>query len=223
MLDPNATVARTVLDHSECAPVFQRHRIDYCCKGNATISAASKDRGVDVAELLADLERAIAERRGGDSADPREMSTPSLVAYVVSKHHDYLRKTLPFVRALAAKVSRVHGDHNPRLVDLHTTVGELVDALEPHLDDEEKVLFPALIAMGPQGVISTELGKMREEHLAVGALLERMRDATEDYRLPDWACNSYRTLFSELEKLETDVLRHVHLENHVLMPRFEAS
>jgi regulator of cell morphogenesis and NO signaling len=25
---------------------------------------------------------------------------------------------------------------------------------------------------------------------------------------------------SELEDLETDLLRHVHVENHVLMPRF---
>lgn len=49
-----------------------------------------------------------------------------------------------------------------------------------------------------------------------------MRDAAEDYLIPDWACTSYRTLFAELERLEGDVLRHVHLENHVLMPRFAA-
>ena len=29
-----------------------------------------------------------------------------------------------------------------------------------------------------------------------------------------------RTLFAELEQLERDILTHVHLENHVLMPRF---
>jgi regulator of cell morphogenesis and NO signaling len=39
---------------------------------------------------------------------------------------------------------------------------------------------------------------------------------------PEWACTSYRTLLSELAALEGDVLRHVHLENHVLMPRFAA-
>ena len=37
---------------------------------------------------------------------------------------------------------------------------------------------------------------------------------------PEWGCSSYRVLMSELEALEGDVLRHVHLENHVLMPRF---
>ncbi len=40
---------------------------------------------------------------------------------------------------------------------------------------------------------------------------------------PEWACNSYRALFSELQALETDVLQHVHLENHALRPRFSTN
>lgn len=221
MLDPTITVARTVLDHSETAAVFQRHRIDYCCKGGRSINVAAQDRGLDIGALVSELEQAIAKRHGDAAPDVEGMSTPSLVAYIVSTHHDYLRKALPFVRALAAKVARVHGDHNPRLRDLDTFVAAIADALDPHLDEEEQVLFPALMARnGDASLIRAELATMHTDHLAVGALLEQMRDATEDYQLPDWACTSYRTLFSELARLEDDVLRHVHLENHVLMPRF---
>ena len=64
---------------------------------------------------------------------------------------------------------------------------------------------------------------MHEEHLAVGKVLGRLRTAADDFRLPDWACNSYRALFSELEQLEGDVLRHIHLENHVLRPRLASA
>jgi len=53
-------------------------------------------------------------------------------------------------------------------------------------------------------------------------LLERVRAAGDDFTLPPWACNSYRALFSELAQLEGDVFTHVHLENHVLRPRFSA-
>lgn len=117
----------------------------------------------------------------------------------------------------------MHGEHNPLLRELDAVVRALSDALGPHLDAEEQVLFPALMGRAPdRAVLDRELSAMREEHLAVGRLLERMRAATEDYRLPDWACNSYRTLFAELRTLETDVLTHVHLENHVLAPRFAA-
>jgi len=61
---------------------------------------------------------------------------------------------------------------------------------------------------------------MFDEHLAVAKLLEMIRVASDDFALPDWACNSYRTLFSELQQMESDVFTHVHLENHVLQPRF---
>lgn len=221
MLDTQQTVAQIVLDHSECAPVFQRHRIDFCCRGNMTIAAACDERGLDAGTVVKDLEQAIAERRGEPSGDPRAMSTAALVAHIVARHHEYLRKTLPFVQPLAAKVARVHGDHNPRLRELDAVVGELADALLPHLDEEEEVLFPMLMTRDrDEARVAGELTTMNDEHLAVGRLLERMRDAAENYALPEWACGSYRTLFAELSQLEGDVLRHVHLENHVLAPRF---
>ncbi len=60
---------------------------------------------------------------------------------------------------------------------------------------------------------------MQSEHLAVAKLLRTIRSAADDFALPDWACNSYRTLFSELQQMESDIFEHVHLENHVLEPR----
>lgn len=223
MLDRTQAVAAVVLDHSECAEVFQRNRIDFCCRGDLSIEAAAKERGVDVDGLVADLSRAIAARHGERQADPRELSTASLVAHIVTKHHDYLRRALPFVRALAQKVGRVHGDHNPKLRDLDQAVGELAEALIPHLDEEEEVLFPMLAARGSDPAErAKQLDAMLVEHLAVAKLLSRIRAASDDFGLPDWACNSYRALFAELRQLESDTFTHVHLENHVLKPRFEA-
>jgi regulator of cell morphogenesis and NO signaling len=220
-LDPQQTVARIVLDHSECAVVFQKNRIDYCCKGGVSLRDACAERGLEPAKLVAELEHAIAERTGGAEADPRELSTAGLVGHIVSKHHEYLRKALPFVQGLAAKVRRVHGEHDPRLLELDEIVQGLVTALGPHLDEEEQTLFPELMRKTPDhAVVARELATMMKDHLAVGALLGRMRTTTADFATPEWACNSYRTLFAELERLEGDVLRHVHLENHVLMPRF---
>ncbi len=223
-INPEQTVATLVLDHSECAPVFQRYRIDFCCRGELSIKAACSERGVDTDAVVEDLSRAIAERTGSIEPNPRTLSTADLLEHIVSKHHKYLRKTLPFVQALAAKVNRVHGNRNPRLLELDSTVRQLAEALIPHLDMEENALFPALVGNHTDNAFAaTELASMHQEHMAVGKLLERMRGASEDFSIPEWACNSYRTLFTELEQLERDTLRHVHLENHVLMPRFASS
>jgi len=223
MLDPRQTVADVVLDHSECAAVFQRHHIDFCCRGDLSIEAACERAGIDTAEVIGELESAIADR-SRSNGDPRALSTAALIHHIVAKHHGYLRATLPFVQALAVKVSRVHGGHNPRLQELEGLVHELHQTLRAHLDEEEDVLFPAMLAepASDTAPIARGLDSMQDEHLAVGSLLRRIRSATEEFALPDWACNSYRTLFSELEQLESDVFKHVHLENHVLMPRFTA-
>lgn len=219
MIDLSRPVADIVGDHPETARVMQRHRIDYCCRGQMPLAAACADRGADPEVVRAELDTAIAERRGVRDGDPRTLGTAALIALVVDRHHGYLRRQLPFLVPLAKKVARVHGEHDPRLIELLEIVTALSDALLPHLDEEEKVLFPALLGSRPDVALGTELDAMKSEHLAVGDLLHRMRVLTADFAVPDWACGSYRTLFAELEDLEGDVLAHVHLENHVLAPR----
>lgn len=224
MLDRNQSVASLVLDHAECVEVFGRHRIDFCCRGNVSIEAAATAKGVDPDALVDELSCAIEAGTADPPVDPREISTPRLMAYIVSTHHDYTRTTLPFIGMLAAKVSRVHGNQSPRLRELASAVEELTAVLLPHLDEEEQSLFPMLVdpATDRREALA-RLGQMEDEHHAVAELLARIRAAADDFAIPGWACNSYRTLFAELEQLERDIHVHVHLENHVLMPRFAAS
>ncbi len=221
MLTPDQTVASVVISHSECAEVFHRHRIDFCCGGEVSLEAAAHAKRLEVDALLDDLSRAIAERGGDPATDWREVPTPQLISHIVAKHHGYLRHALPFVGGLAAKVGRVHGDRNSKLRDLQATVEELAATLTLHLDDEEKTLFPALSTEPiDRKVIASQLAAMVEEHLYVAKLLGEVRSATDDFAVPEWACRSYQALFSELQQLEKDVMTHVHLENHILKPRF---
>ena len=221
-IDRNATVAQIALDHPECAHVFRAHRIDFCCRGGLTLLEACAGKGVDTESLLSELDAAVRER-SDPGEDPRSMATPHLIDHIVARHHAYLRKVLPYVEQLGGKVARVHGEHNPKLRDLAEIVSELRETLEPHLDEEERSLFPALRAANPDSrLIAKELRNMHDDHLRVGELLTSMRTLADDYDVPDWACGSYRALMNELRAIELDTLRHVHIENHVLMPRFAA-
>lgn len=221
-IDRSQTIANMVLEHPETARIFQKNRIDFCCRGDRTLDQACEEKKVASEPIYAALEATIRERQGQHRAiDTTEMSVAQVVARVIDKHHSYLRTQLPFLAPLVAKVARVHGEHLPELREILAAFEELKLALEPHLDDEEEVLFPALMSRAPdRDVIAKELATMHEDHLAVGALLERIRSLADDFRVPEWGCNSFRTLFSELEALEGDLLRHIHIENHVLMARF---
>lgn len=220
MLDTQRSVADLVLAHSACAPVFQRHKIDFCCRGHLSLEEAARGRALDVGALVQELTKAIDER-GPRDPDPATFPTPRLIEHLVTTHHAYLREALPFVLQVGDKVARVHGEHNPKLVTLAREIHAIAEALLPHLDFEEQVLFPRLLQVSPDAsFIAAELDAMTTEHRAVGELLASIREACDDFTLPPWACNSYRALFAELAHLETDVLTHVHLENHALMPRF---
>lgn len=219
MLDPTIAVATIVLDHSECAAVFARHRIDYCCKGQKPLADACRDLGLDVGAVIGELETAIARRLPKAGIDPRTLSTRDVIVRLIAPHHQYLHRSLPYLQTLAAKVARVHGDHEPALREVARLFDELAETLRVHMAEEESVLFPALID-GQDRAAAPMLLDMRREHEEVGVMLGDLRQAASSFEPPAWACNSYRTLMSELAALEADVLEHVHIENHVLLPRY---
>jgi len=220
MLSTESILSDLVLDHPASAAVLQRHRIDFCCHGHRSLAEAARQQGLDPDELLREI-RAAVERTGETGQpDPRHLSSVALVAHIVATYHEPLRDKLPFLLALAQKVARVHGERNERLTRVEEITRRLHDDLLAHLDREETKLFPAIMAGGPEAAIQAELSVMRTEHLETASLLEELHEATEGFSVPDWACASYRTLFSGLAGLDEDLRRHVHLENHVLMPRF---
>jgi regulator of cell morphogenesis and NO signaling len=222
-LDRSATVAQIVTEHATAARVFQKHGIDYCCRGNVTVPAACQDRQLDPEALFAELDAAIPVDGTASEGDLRTLSTAALIARIIDRHHGYLRRALPYIEPIAAKVASVHGDRDLRLQEIHTVFRELAASLEPHLDEEEAVLFPALMSSGrDDGVVQREVERMHQDHLAVGDMLARLRALSDGFTTPEWGCTTYRVLMAELEALEADTLRHVHMENHVLVPRFAA-
>lgn len=221
MLDPNQPIAQIVLDHPETTAVFHRHALDFCCHGTQRLADACAEGHEDLSQILRELDDALADTPRSDEPDPRQLSTPALTHYIVERHHEYLRSALPMVISLATKVRSVHGARQPMLDNLVTTLRELEDVMIPHLDEEEAATFPMLEAGAmDRAAIERLLRGMANEHLAVGELLATIRSATDNYAIPAWACGTYRRLFAELTTMEADIKRHVHLENHVLVPRF---
>jgi regulator of cell morphogenesis and NO signaling len=46
---------------------------------------------------------------------------------------------------------------------------------------------------------------------------------TRGLTLPEGACRSWTALYAGLAKFSDDLIRHIHLENETLFPRFEAA
>lgn len=147
----------------------------------------------------------------------------ALVAHIVERHHGYARRALPYMVALLAKVAGSHGRRNAKLGVLCDTGQELSDALEAHLEDEERFLFPALLAgTSAAEAIRRGLDRMSQRHRELSLLLARVRWLADDFAVPAWGGRSYQVLMEELEALEQDLLQHVHLESAILAPRLRS-
>jgi len=69
------------------------------------------------------------------------------------------------------------------------------------------------------GSLADPLNVLQKEHEIAEMDLEFFRKLTNDYTLPENACNSYRFLFEKIKEFEKDLQTHFHLENNILFPK----
>ena len=217
MIDPEGPVADVVLAHSGTASVLDRYHIDYCCRGHEPLARACEGRGVAVAALIVELDAVCAQP--DENADPRTAPTSALVSRVLAQQHRYLRGALAAVSAAADDIAREHASRLPVTRVIAKNVDELARRMLAHLDHEEDVLFPAVLR-GDRDVVQPELAHMFDEHREFGDHFVRLRATTGDYRAPDDEPD-LADLYRALAELEGMVGRHHHVENHVLLPRFQ--
>lgn len=219
------TLADLVAEVPSRATVFDRLALDYCCHGQRSLAHACRQAGIDAREVVDALE-SVSE---ASSATETISTDPvALAEEILATHHDYLRRELPALVALAEKVETAHGDRHPELPMVTALVATLRADLEPHLDKEEQILFPAIrrLAAGevafPFGSIRNPISVMGREHDRAGGLLTRLRQVTAGYTVPADGCASYQALYWRLQRLETDTHLHIHKENNFLFPMVEA-
>ncbi|MBL8924010.1 MAG: hemerythrin domain-containing protein [Myxococcaceae bacterium] len=221
---PSEPVADLVLEHSAIPQVLRQHHIDFSVRGHLSLQELCELNGIPVEVVLNDLERAVKQPNHNPRTDPRDMSPAALMFHIVARHHSYLRDVLSIAVGLALKVERVHEGRDFPLKRIRELAQELRSLLEPHIEHEEVILFPALLENTlTREELAREAQDSKIDHERTAALFTVLRQLTLDYTPPEWACASTRGLFHQLEGLEADTLEHVHLENFVLFPKIAAA
>lgn len=205
--------------------VFERYGVDFCCGGDTPLSEALRGTGLSVGDVLAEIESAASAVQVEDRLheDWAQRDPASLADHVEAVHHSYLRERLPAVGSRMATVLAVHGENHPELFELGRVFQKLRAELDQHLRTEEEVVFPALrelVREEPTGskrsALLDSLRGLESDHDDVGDMLKAMRGITSSYLTPAGACATYGALFQDLQALEADIHRHVHLENNVM-------
>ncbi len=219
------TVGAIVRHNPAISRLFEQANVDYCCGGKKTLAEACRQRGLDPQDFLTQLER-YTETETVPAVDLTALSLTELADHIERIHHAYLHEELPRLDRLVIKVAAVHGDKEPRLVQIKDIYLALSVELALHLMKEEQVLFPMIRQLEanqtrpsfPCGTIVNPVGRMELEHEEAGTALAQLRQLTDDYTPPDWACNTYRAMLAALVTFEQDMHQHIHKENNILFP-----
>ncbi|HZJ26294.1 MAG TPA: iron-sulfur cluster repair di-iron protein [Acidimicrobiia bacterium] len=218
-IDPDATLGELVTERPALARAFDELGLDYCCGGGRSLAEACEAAGLRV-QVLAELDTSLRGPEEPDAAAWVSMDPAELTEHLEATHHAYLRRELPRLTALADKVSAAHGARHPELASVRDTLAQLRAELEPHISEEEEILFPAIRASRPVG---GAIEAKRDEHDQAGELLARLRALSGGYVTPADGCASYRAFSEGLAELEADLHLHVHKENNVLFPAVAAA
>ncbi|APU96315.1 MULTISPECIES: iron-sulfur cluster repair di-iron protein [Sphingobacterium] len=207
------------------AEVLKQLGVDFCCGGKQTLKEAAHSVGLDEIELRRRLNQSEELPIAGPPLNFKDWDIDFLSDYIKNVHHRYVREKGPIIQELAHKVADVHAQQHPELVNLSKELDAFLDDLYHHLDKEEKQLFPA--TKNEQELTSKQVEQLIQflisEHEDSGKELQQLRKITQNYTLPANACNSYTSLFSQIESFESDLLQHIHLENNILFPKLLAS
>lgn len=197
--------------------VFRRHKLDFCCGGHVSLQQAAADKGLDLEALLAELSALQRPAEAPAIEDPAQ-----LIDHLLQRYHAVHREQLPELIRMARRVEAVHRGHPDVPAGLADLLEGIHDELLSHMHKEEAILFPALQA-GGNPFVDQPIQVMRREHTTHGEALERLAALTHDATPPQGACNTWRALYAGIGQFSDDLVQHIHLENNLLFPQFEAA
>ena len=220
-------VGGLVAQNFKTADIISRHGIDFCCAGNISLEDAAKQHNLNVADLLVDLEKVL-NAKDLESDLINRLPLDALVDHIVESHHQYIRDNVDVIPNYINKIAEVHGGRHPEMVEVKNLFDGACKELSEHIVKEEQILFPYIkeLVKAKQngtkpnvpgfGSVASPIEAMMAEHANEGERFREISELTDNYTLPADGCTTYRVGLEKLKEFETDLHRHIHLENNIL-------
>jgi regulator of cell morphogenesis and NO signaling len=227
------TIGEIVAADFRTAVVFDRRGVDFCCRGGRTLEQGCRDAGVNVADLVREIDE-VSAAPAPNLPRFNEWDLPALTSYIVATHHAYVRRALPLLLVHSQQIASLHRERHQALTRVAQLVEDVAAEMTSHMAKEELILFPYIdelaravatggtVPFAPFRTVDNPIRMMEAEHESAGNAMQEIRQLTDGYRVPEDACATYTVCLQELEAFERDLHAHVHLENNILFPKASA-
>lgn len=223
------TLAKIVSLKPESASLFEKHHLDFCCKGKQTLTEALSNDKQKKDNVIKALKNIFIEKDAKLGLKFDDLSLSKLIDYILEIHHRYVKDSGALILNHLDKVVSKHGERHPELIKIKDLFSEVKRELEQHMMKEEVILFPGIKEMelmlndnvreGQLVFIEAPIHVMETEHEMAANLLNEINGLTNDFTVPADACTTFRLAYDELKMFEHDLHKHVHLENNLLFPK----
>ncbi|WP_035648786.1 iron-sulfur cluster repair di-iron protein [Flavobacterium sp. ASV13] len=226
----NKTIGSFVAEDFRTAAVFSKYKIDFCCKGNRTVTEVCEKQNID-ADILLENVLQVAQSENNGSIDFNSWPLDLLADYIEKTHHRYVEEKTNVLLPFLDKLCKVHGANHPELFRINELFIGCAGELAQHMKKEELVLFPfvkrmvktkesdGILSQPTFGTVSNPIAMMMNEHDNEGERFREIAELTNNYTPPADACTTYRVTFAMLKEFEADLHKHIHLENNILFPK----
>lgn len=229
--ESNQLIIKDILTANiKTALVFEKYGINFCCKGNRPIKDACSEKNISLEELLTELNSVL------NSTEAKEnhfenWNLKFLITYIMNNHHSYVRTVLPQIIPHLEKITSKHDGKYSELKQVKKLFDEVAEEMIIHINKEERILFHVIrylvdcdeISEKPKmhgfKTVKNPIEKMEAGHTNAGAIMEEIKELTNNFTPPADACETFRLTYKELEEFTKDLHIHVHLENNILFPK----
>ncbi len=225
----DTSVGEIVKYNFKTAQIFDNNKIDFCCGGEISLYEACKKSNVDINKLVPELE-ALVKQSDPNSRFIDGLELNELCDYIEKRHHTYVIENIPFLQQKLQKLCEVHGENHPELFEIKKLFDGAAENLSEHMKKEEQILFPYIRKMVKYKkealnieedfcVAQKTIDLLDGEHKTEGERFEKISALTSTYTCPPDGCSTYQVSYKTLEDFETDLHRHIHLENNILFKK----
>lgn len=226
----NKTIGAFVAQDFRTAAVFSKYKIDFCCKGNRTITEVCEKQDIDSDTLLQNVFDVL-QSENNNAIDFNSWPLDLLVDYIEKTHHRYVEEKTGIILQFLNKLCSVHGANHPELFKINELFTAGAGELSQHMKKEELMLFPfikrmmktkesnGILSPPSFGTVSNPIAMMMQEHDHEGERFREIANLTNNYTAPADGCTTYKVAFAMLDEFEQDLHKHIHLENNILFPK----
>lgn len=224
------TIGAFVAQDFRTAAVFSKYQIDFCCKGNRTITEVCEKQNIDSDTLLQNVFDVL-QSENNNTIDFNSWPLDLLVDYIEKTHHRYVEEKTGIILQFLNKLCSVHGANHPELFKINELFTAGAAELSQHMKKEELMLFPfikrmvstkesnGVLSQPSFGTVSNPIAMMMQEHDNEGDRFREIANLTNNYTAPADGCTTYKVAFAMLDEFEQDLHKHIHLENNILFPK----